>query len=241
MNYYQNQETVNLLKKINARLKNDDEFLLNLPLENWPAQQITDKIKDSIMFFKKICEQSNYEGIKHSLLYQEFLKAGIDYLELDYSFEPTVFGQLNESFRWIFQFENDNATKKTLRQVIDYKIAIIDENNAHYNEKSGSLRYSSLLKQEDQVKNVFNLVRAYMPEMENDNTLAVCALILLDLEKMSSSRQYNYLSYEKMYNSSEPLVKWTTCLMIDAVYNKPKLILENNTVSAKGNKTVLTF
>lgn len=227
MDSYQNQETFDLLNKINSSLENDDELLLDLPLENWPAKKLTDKIKDSIMFFRRLFNQPNYEGIKHALLYQELHKADIDYLELDYSFEPTVFGQLNENFRWIFQFENDSDTKKTLKKVIDYKISIINENNENYNEKSGSLRYSSLLRQEEQIKNVFNLVRAYMPEMENDNTLAMCALILLDLEKMSSTRQYNYLSYEKMYNSSDPLVKWTTCLMIDAVYNKPKLILES--------------
>ena len=227
MHSLNNHETVDFLKKISSSIQIKDEKLLDLPMEQWPADKLTQKIIDNMAYFKKMAHQENFEAIKHGVICQELRAVGVESVELMYTFEPTIFGQLHEYFHWTFEIEGEDVQHKTMRDDIDKKIAQIQEEDKYYNEKPGALRYNSLLRQNENIRNIFMYLKENMPPMEDNSIIPICSLILMDLEKMSASRQYNFLSYQRMLSTEEPDDKWTSCIIIEANYKKPHIVFKH--------------
>jgi hypothetical protein len=227
MHSLNNHETVAFLNKVYSSIEEKDDKLAELPMEQWPAHKLAEKIIGNMVYFKKISHQENFEAVKHGVICQELRAVGVHSVELTYTFEPTIFGQLHEYFHWTFEIEGEDVKYKTMHDDIDRKIAQIQEEDKYYNEKPGALRYNSLLRQNENIRNIFVYLKENLPPMEDDSILPICALLLMDLEKMSASRQYNFLSFQSMMNSENPQDKWTSCLIIEANYKKPHIVLKN--------------
>lgn len=224
MHSLNNHETVNFLNKIYSSIEEKNDKLAELPIEQLPAYKLAEKVIENLVYLKNIAHKKNFDAVKHGVLCKELRAVGVQSIELTYTFEPTIFGQLYEYFHWTFEIEGEDVKYKTMSSEIDKKIAEIKEEYNYYNEKPGALRYSSLLKQNENIKNIFVYLKENLPQMGENSILTICALLLMDLEKMSASRQYNFLSYQSMFNSENPVEKWTSCLIIKANYKKPNIV-----------------
>lgn len=227
MHSLNNHETVDFLNKIYSSIEEKNDKLAELPIEQWPAHKLAKKVIENIVYFRNIAHKENFEAVKHGVLCQELRAVGVQSIELTYTFEPTIFGQLHEYFHWTFEIEGEDVKYKTMLSDIDQKIAEIQEEDIYYNEKPGALRYSSLFKQNENIKSIFIHLKENLPPMDKNSILPICALLLMDLEKMSASRQHNFLSYQSMFNSENPADKWTSCLVIQANYKKPNIVFKH--------------
>lgn len=242
MNPLNNHETVNLLNKVKLSIEKNSNDLTDLPMQDWPAKKITEMILKEVLYFRNLTDQEGFESIKHGVLSQEFRYIGIYSVDLTYTFDATTFGQLNEYFHWNFTIEEEDSENKTMKDDVDKKIAEIQEDDKNYNETPGSLRYNNIITQSENIKSIFIFLKNNIPNMEDENIIPILALILLDMEKMSISRQNSFLSYQKMQSREFIEDKWTSCLIIDASYRKPNIVLNSfKSLKKKKDSKALTY
>lgn len=217
-------ETIELLNKVEADLNPSEKP--DVPLHMLSASSLATKILTHIRYFNAISVKENFEEIKHAIICQTFRVLGVNSLELQYTFDPTMFGQLYEYFNWKFEIEEVDVPHKKMKDDIDQKIFEIKCNDLNYNEKPGTLRYDSLLRQDEHIKSVFNFLRNNLPDINEEQNISLSALILFDLERMSKQRQYNFLSFQNMMSKDNHDDKWISCLTIDSIYQKPTIVID---------------
>lgn len=216
------EETYNLLEKINHLVKNHDPLVKQIPFENLSPEEITLQIIHYFNIFKSMTIQEDSEKTKLAIISNQLRVLNINSIDIVQSFYPTVFGQIDEKFRWIFQIEHCDEEDSDLKKYISQTIKEIKEKNKFYNEKPG-LRYTSILGQEYKIYSLVKNIKEKLPPMEHSNLLLLCSIVLHDFERLSVTRQNNFVSYQSMYSEDNPLDQWTSCLTIEAEYKKIKI------------------
>ena len=216
------EETYNLLEKINHLVKVRDPIAKQMPFEKLSPEEITLQIIHHFNIFKSMTTKEDVEKTKLAIISNQLRVLNVNSIDIVQSFYPTVFGQIEEKFRWAFEIEHCDEDNSALKIYIANTIEEIKEKNKFYNEKPG-LRYTNILDQDYKIYSLVKSIKEKLPPMQHSNLLLLCSIIVHDFERLSVTRQNNFVSYQSMYSEENPLDQWTSCLTIEAEYKKIKI------------------
>ena len=213
------KETHDLLEKINNLVKVNVPLIKKIKFDNLSSEEVTSQINYHFNIFKTMTTKTDIEKTKLAIISNQLKALNVNSIEIVQSFLPTVFGQIEERFRWVFEIEHCDEEDSNLKKYIAKTIEKIKKENIFYNEKPG-LRYTSVLEQDYKIYSLVKNIKEKLPPMENSNLFLLCSIIVYDFERLSIGRQNNFVSYQSMYSEENPLDKWTSCLTIEAEYKK---------------------
>lgn len=215
------KETYDLLDKISYLVKVNIPSIKKIKIEDLSSEEVTSQINYHFNIFKSMTTKTDIEKTKLAIISNQFKALNINSIDIVQSFLPTIFGQIEEKFRWSFEIEHCDEEDSDLKKYIAKTIEKIREENVFYNEKPG-LRYTSVLDQDYKIFSLVKNIKKQLPPIENSNLFLLCSIIVYDFERLSIGRQNNFVSYQSMYSEENPLDQWTSCLTIKAEYKKPK-------------------
>lgn len=189
----------------------------------WDSISLAMKIQDYIDVIVKMHQQPNALQNKMSGISSILRSCNKNYIDIKLKFSSTSFGIISEDFNWGFKMEAISGADSILKDYTKQKTKKVQDLVTIFNLKNQTIpfRHDNIFNQYDNIKNLFLEIDGKLENPQDEQSIALTAMILYDLEQMSKVSFPAMIISQEMFDKRKESERWFSCLEISAKYNKP--------------------